>query len=356
MTMQKPPAAPTQRAGFSLQPWKAAYPCLFVAVFLLLLLLPMGKFPGSFDDFATSFWGYPELVRAYTGARLRLLGDRVFPGVIAAEENWLVYTEETSLDDFQNTNPFREAELAKIQQNLDAVETHLNSQGIAFLVVLVPSKNAIYPETMPPEVPLIGAQSRMDQVISYQNEHGQARILDLRPALLQAREERQIYLATDTHWNAYGMLAGYQAILTALQEDFPQLEAHTLEDFRPVPEGWRAGDLSQRWMHGLLTEERIRLEPRFERKTEQFPLGQQSTQVPGWMLASYNPDSSLPSAVILHDSFFVEMVPFLADHFRWAIFHWSFQVNDALISGEKPDVVILEVTDRYLFRLLNVTR
>jgi hypothetical protein len=335
---------------------KEKYPYLFVAIFLILLLLPLQKFPGSFQDYATGFWGYPELVRVYTAVRLNLLNDAVFAGVFARENNWLVYTEENSLDDFQNTRPFSEAELAKIQQNLDEAEAYLNSQGIKFLVVLVPGKNTVYPEYLPPQVPVIGAESQTDQILAYQNQHGRARILDLRPALLEARNERQVYLATDTHWNDYGILAGYQAIIGALREDFPNLQAHTLEDFRAVPDGQRAGDLSERWLHGLVTEERIRLEPRFERKTEQFQLGQKSALVPGWMLASYNPDPSLPSAIILHDSFFIDMVPFLSDNFRWAIFHWSFQLNDAFVSGEKPDVVILEVTDRYLFRLLNFTR
>jgi hypothetical protein len=100
----------------------------------------------------------------------------------------------------------------------------------------------------------------------------------------------------------------------------------------------------------------FRLEPLFERQTEQFALTQGTSLVPGRMVATYDPDPTLPRAVIFHDSFFNEMIPFLSDHFSWAIYHWAFKVDETLIAGEKPNVVIFEVTDRYLSRLLDLTK
>jgi hypothetical protein len=50
------------------------------------------------------------------------------------------------------------------------------------------------------------------------------------------------------------------------------------------------------------------------------------------------------------------MIPFLADHFSWAIFDWTSQVNESFSFGEKPDVVILEVTELYLDRMLDLIK
>ncbi len=332
------------------------YPALFVAVLIGMLLLPLRGFPGNFTDFRKMFWGYDTLVRDYTAARFFLLKDEIFGDTFARPGPWLVYTGEASLDDYQNAQPFTESELARIQKNLDGLNARLEAKGIHFLVVIVPGKNTIYPEYIPPQIPVLGAVSQTDQILAYQKQHGQASILDLRPALQAARKQRQVYYATDTHWNQYGILAGYDAIIGALQKDFPNLKAHTLKDFQPVSEGPGSGDISREWLQGFAQEEMVRLEPRFQRKTAQLPLTQGTALVPGRMVATYNPDPTLPRAVIYHDSFFNDMIPFLSDNFSWAVYHWAFKVDENFVAGEKPDIVIFEVTDRYLSRLLTITR
>ncbi len=332
------------------------YPALFVAVFIGLLSLPLRGFPGNFTDFPKMFWGYDTLVRDYTAARFSLLKDEIFGDIFARPGPWLVYTGETSLDDYQNAQPFTAAELARIQKNLDGLNARLEAKGIQFMVVIVPGKNTIYPEYMPPQIPVLGTVSRTDQILAYQKQHGQASILDLRPALEAARKQRQVYYATDTHWNQYGILAGYGSIIGVLQKDFPNLKAHTLDDFQAVSEGSGSGDISREWLQGIAQEEMVRLEPRFQRQTVQLPLTQGPALVPGRMVATYNPDPGLPRAVIYHDSFFNDMIPFLSDNFSWAVYHWAFKVDENFVAGEKPDIVIFEVTDRYLARLLTITR
>ena len=335
---------------------RAHYPAIFVAVFLGMLLLPLRGFPGNFTDFPAQFWGYEELVRGYTGARFFVLKDQIFGDLFSRPGSWLVYTGETSMDDFQRTDPFTNDELARIQQNLDGLDERLRAQGITFLVVVVPGKNTIYPEKVPAQIAVLGSESRTDQLLAYQKQHGKASVLDLRAPLLEARKDHTVYYATDTHWNQYGILAGYQAIVTALQKDFANLKPHGPDDFRYVSKGQGSGDLSRQWMQGFAQEEMFRLDPLFERQTDQLVLTPGTSLVPGRMVATYHPDPTLPRAVIFHDSFFNEMIPFLSDHFSWAIYHWAFKVDETLIAGEKPDVVIFEVTDRYLSRLLDLTK
>jgi alginate O-acetyltransferase complex protein AlgJ len=322
----------------------------------VLLLLPLRGFPGNFTDVPKMFWGYEPLIRGYTAARFFLMKDEIFGDTLVRPGPWLAYTGETSLDDYQHADPFKTAELARIQKNLDELDARLAEKGIHFLVVIVPGKNTIYPEAMPPQIPVIGTESRTDQVLDYQKQRGKAAILDLRPALFAAKKQRTVYYATDTHWNQYGILAGYGEILSALQKDFPGLKAHTLADFQPVSAGAGSGDLSKEWLQGYAQEDMVRLEPRYPRQTVQFTLTQGTALVPGRMVATYNPDPALPRAVIYHDSFFNDMIPFLSDHFSWAVYHWAFKVDENFVAGEKPDIVIYEVTDRYLSRLLTITR
>ena len=333
------------------------YQALFLAALIGLLLYPLRGFPGNFTDFPTKFWGYDELVRGYTALRLNVLRDTIFGDVFIRPGGWLVYTGETSVSDYQNASPFTGAELSRIQQNLDGLDQRLSHEGITFLVVIVPGKNTIYPEQMPGQILQLGQVSQTDQLLDYMKQHGgQARILDLRPALREAAQQRQIFYATDTHWNPYGIWTGYREILNALQSDFPRLQPHALEDYRYVSSGPGSGDLSEEWLQGLVQEEMFQLQPRFNRRTVQRVLTQGTAMVPGRVVATYNPDSSLPRAVIFHDSFFNGMIPFLSDHFSWAVYRWAFQVDEIFVAGEKPDIVIYEVTDRYLTRLLDMDK
>jgi alginate O-acetyltransferase complex protein AlgJ len=332
------------------------YHALFVAILIILLLLPLQGYPGNFNDFSKLFWGYDSLVRLYTAARFYVIKDQIFGDVIARPGPWLVYTGEYSIDYFQNTRPFTGPELERIQQNLDGLNDSFRAEGIRFLVIIVPGKNAIYPEYMPRQIPVIGSESTTDQVLAYEKQHGQVTILDLRPALLAARQQHQVFYATDTHWNQYGILAGYMEIMRTLQKDFPNLKPHTPDDFKPVSQGLASGDIGKAWTQGLAKEEMIQMEPFFKRQSIQITLSQGTASIPGRMVATYNPDLTLPRAVIYHDSFFNSMIPFLSDHFQWAVYHWWFEIDKRLISGEKPDIVIFEVTDRYLYRLMTLPK
>lgn len=84
--------------------------------------------------------------------RYHKLGERLFNRVLRGDEDWLVYTDENNLDDYQNSIPFSEQELALIQQKIDNLRANLEAQGIGFYVIIPPNKETIYPERVPVEV------------------------------------------------------------------------------------------------------------------------------------------------------------------------------------------------------------
>ncbi|MFN8461674.1 MAG: hypothetical protein U0X93_07900 [Anaerolineales bacterium] len=85
---------------------------------------------------------------------------------------------------------------------------------------------------------------KVDQVIAYLRANGKQQVIDLRPALLAAKSERQVYYATDTHWNDYGAYIAYSAIMNELRKTNPNLIAHPASDFEPVSRDSGAADLA----------------------------------------------------------------------------------------------------------------
>ena len=59
-----------------------------------------------------------------------------------------------------------------------------------------------------------------------------------------------------------------------------------------------------------------------------------------------NADSSLPKLLVFNDSFGEVLEPFLSLHFRETVFIGS-QFSSVIIEQEKPDMVIMEVVERY---------
>ncbi len=323
------------------------YSLIFIAVFIGLLLVPLRTLAFDPSTFGDSFYMRGRLI-AWTQNLRVLIGDRVFPKVIVGNNGWLVYTAENDIEDYQKADPFTEQQMAHIQQSLDALSAKYSARGITLLVVVPPNKNSIYPEYVPSQVPIIGKISKLDQLIDYLHQHGQTQILDLRPALLAAKRERQIYYATDTHWNDYGAFIAYQQVMGVLQKTYPQLIARPQSDFKVIEREPDFLDLSVNIGTTLFPESKIQFVPLFDTHTTYKNVTVGGRKI----MFSYNPDTSLPKAIVYHDSFFFRVIPLLGEHFSNAIYLQNYLGGGlwslSWVDEQKPDIVIIEFAERYL--------
>jgi hypothetical protein len=292
-----------------------------------------------------SFYPRARLIAWTSNLRL-LIGDRVFPKVIAGDDGWLVYTAEGDIEDYQRVGLFSEEELAQFQKNLDALSAKYAERGIELIVVVVPNKNTIYPERVPSHVPVLGTESRLNQVIACLRARGNEQIVDLRPALIEAKTERQMYYATDTHWNDYGAYIAYAALLEAAG-----LTPRPLSDFEPITREPALLDLSDNIGATALPESKIQLTPLFDLRAayKNINLGGRR------LMFSYVSDESLPDLVIYYDSFFFNVIPLLGEHFQHGLYVQNYTGgglwNLSWVDERHPDVVIIEFTERYLHDL-----
>lgn len=336
------------------------YQKLFIVVFLGVCLLPLFDYRGDLKSLDTFFLQGNRFWPVYSRIRLNIFGDRFIGGGLVGKDGWLLLANDFSLEDYQNTVPFTQEELYQIQQRIDGTTRFLKEQGITFLVVVPPNKNTIYPEMMPAQIEVIGEQSRLDQLLAYQRAHGEAQLLDLRPALLEARKEHLVYYRTDTHWNYYGAHAAYVKIMERLQKElpsFPDLGPHALDEFRFVSHENNLGDIGRRWVQGAAPEPFFALDPVFDRQIYKFETYQDR------ILYSHqynHMQGRHPNAVIFHDSFMDWLAPFLSDHFSRAVYARMLDqdegIDELLIGSEKPDIVIFECNERWLKKLLNLPR
>ena len=326
---------------------KERYSIAFVIGFIVMLLIPLRTLALDPHAIEESFYLRPRLINLISDLRVSI-GDRVFPKVLVGNDGWLAYTAEGELEVYQQTTLFTVEELARFQQNLDALSAGYAERGILLLVTIPPSKNSIYPEHIPSDVRVLGNENRLNQLMTYLQEHGQTQLIDLRPALMAAKSERQVYYATDTHWNDYGAYIAYTALINEVQKTYPNIAAHPISDFQIVEQEPDVLDLSRIMGTTLLTESKIQFVPQYDGHTvyKTLNLGQRK------LMLSHNPDESLPDLVLYYDSFFFNVVPMLGEHFHNGYYIQNYTGgglwNLSWVDEQQPDVVIIEFAERYL--------
>ena len=320
---------------------------IFVVILLALLLLPLKGSLSDIESLPEHFFGRQQLISWTARLRYRLLDDQLFNRVLRSDEGWLVYTDEHNLEDYQKSDVFTEAQLAQIQTNLTTLQQQLAQENIRFYVIIPPNKDSIYPEKVPAEVPVIGSQSRLEQLVSYLQPQDGSPVLDLRPALLAARQHDLVYHATDTHWNATGSYVAYRQIAALLAKDFPMIIPHDLSEYQQASQTY-SGDLNRIAGDLGLSEQIITLNPTFSQQVTQTETVENDIKI----LITETSDPNLPRAVIFRDSFFESIIPSLSTHFSRSVNVWSFAYDPQLVAREKPDLVIFECTERYLQFLL----
>ncbi len=297
---------------------------------------------GYFDD---HFAWRNELITGANQARSIWLNTSPLDLVLIGRDGWLYYAGDRSIRDYQGLERLTQGDFEAINANLARVQQNLDGQGIAFLVVAAPDKHTIYPEHLPVNIEKVKQDTRLDRILDYNRNHAQAPILDLRTAMLQRKQESVIYYRTDTHWNDLGAYYAYAEIMNALTARFPVLAPHPLSDYtltRSEIAGFGLAPMIS--MQDFLTDEKVILEPHFDRRAKPADVAFRPEGV--IVFAREIDDPSLPAAVIFRDSFATALVPLLEEHFRRVVFVWDTRVNFDLIAHEQPDIVIVEVVER----------
>ena len=222
--------------------------------------------------------------------------------------------------------------------------------GIAYVVAIVPEKFTIYPEHLPTWITKGSGPTPYDRLAQAMARHPDVAFVDLRPALRAAKARELVYYKTDSHWNYNGAVAGYEALMAAVQKALPGRVAVIAPaprpPFAPGVDRYR-GDL----LHMLgrppgVYEDDVAplgkvLATGVARCARRIDKGEQ----PGF--ESYGcMKPGLPRAVILRDSMAIPLIPLLSENFSRVVYVSARKLDKALVEREKPDIVIEELVER----------
>jgi alginate O-acetyltransferase complex protein AlgJ len=238
--------------------------------------------------------------------------------------------------------------IQRVQSNLQLLYDSLRKRNITLLVVIAPNKATIYPDTLPDQLQKINSQSELDLLTNSVQQHGPPVLVDLRPALWQARQQRQIYYKTDTHWNSYGVFVAYTQIMEALSHAYPALQPLPIGKFSLKATAPTVHDIAH-----IMGATNI-LEPGYV----MIPKGQDVHWVtynddPIPMMASRSSNQNAPRLLMYFDSFGQSLIPLIAPQFSEATYILNITPHSDLVTlseidNIQPDIVIVEFVERYL--------
>lgn len=311
-------------------------------------------FIADYENYVKDNFGFREqLIRINNILKVKILNTSPSEKVILGKRGWLFYNSEGEIDDYRGTNHFTKIELEQIKSNLEERTNWLKKKGINYYITIAPNKSTIYSEYLPSNIKKYNKDSRLDQLVSYLLKNSDVHIIDLRPALLDYKDNYIIYKKYDTHWNSMGAFVGYSEIANLLKRDSVISKTLDLDSYDIVSER-EGGDLANMLsMNDLLQENIITLKPKNETLVKRAEVD--ATLYPNPNLLVVNENNSIsdgPKLLMYRDSFTSDMIPFLSEHFSRSVFIWDHNFNTSLIERESPDVVISEVVERNLQALL----
>lgn len=317
---------------------------------------PMPPLPRTFEDLETfprafearfldTFGLRDVLLGASSLVQLEVFHRSPVKRALLGRDSWMFLVRAQTGLDMRGLAPLSRAELDGVCGGLEARRAKLAKRGIAYLAVVVPNKETIYREQLPASVDKVGP-TRLEQLAQRLEERRFDTWLDLREALATAarteREREPVYEPLGTHWSPRGALVAYRAIVERARELVPSLApepglalvaAPELDDSyaRTMYLAWRYPSAPKCWRPSQ-TRARVR--------TERRRRGAGSARV------TVVDDARLPRGLLLHDSFGPYVEAALAEHFSHLVCAWTHDLDDALLDGARPDVVIDMIVER----------
>ena len=127
-----------------------------------------GALPDRFEAYFNDHFGFRKrLIYWLAIAKVQVFGVTSTPGVTLGSRGWLYLASDSAVLSFRAARPYTVLQLEAYRRIIEARRDWLASRGIAYLLVIAPNKDTIYPEFMPAGFNKLNSRSRLDQLANY---------------------------------------------------------------------------------------------------------------------------------------------------------------------------------------------
>lgn len=322
----------------------------------------LDPFPHNFEKYFNENIGYTDHALAINGNfKLNIL--KVSPNqskVLVGKDNWL-FVVGKPLNDYRGINLLSKEEINTLAGILHDRAVRLKAQGGTFYFAIIPNKHRAYSEYLPNNVVKAVGLTVFDQVVEGLKSDSLIHLIDLRKPIENTKPEHILYYKKDNHWNDIGAFIGYKSIIENIQKKFKQVspvlfDSYTIDTSRKLV----GGEALQIGVDNLIDENRVMLKPKFKLLShpgikQNYPAPKDFPYLDDFEISKAVDDPTLPTAVIIRDSFTDFMLSYFSENFSKSTFifdNWEYKENRNIIEKEKPNIVLVVIIEQNIGRIL----
>lgn len=304
-------------------------------------------FPARFDAYFADHFALREpMVTALNALTCATFSDTLNEKVTVGRAGMLFFSAAD--DDYLRRQTISDADAAAIAAALEKLSQEAQAMDARLYFTVAPNKSSLYPEYMPAYYRPARGEKNLQRLKRALEAEGVSYI-DLEAALLAYRQTDDtypLYYAQDTHWNDYGALLAYRAIMAQIA---PDGDYNAYPDARVQPYQDHGGDLHAMLLPSLPGHD-LRLDVTPERV---FHSARRIDPDRDVRFATDSQTNAL-RLVMFRDSFGRALYPYLSANTGYAWYSSAFPYNFAEAAEEKPDVILIEIVERNLPMLLRL--
>ena len=241
---------------------------------------------------------------------------------------------------FQGRPILTENRLDGLADELNQTKESLEGRGISFIVMFCTDKETVYPEHYPKTIVQGPEPAQIDILTEALIDRTDVDIFNTRECLAAEKEDYLVYNKSEGdvgHWNEIGAFFVYRELMTHISAFVPGIEPFGTEDIE-ISSGEKG-----------LPEVSLKQKPAFRQLGPEFfddvdlkrPFVKQNA-------AFENDDPSLPTILIMCDSFGETLWDFIPQHFaKTVLIHYVNIVHlPEYLDLYDPDIVVLEIAER----------
>lgn len=280
------------------------------------------------------------------------------------KDGWLYYALQDNIKIASNTyEDFSTEQMEEYSQKLKALSNSLESEGIDFVVLLPPSKVSIYPEYL-----ASGDYTIIDTICDQFADvltKKTVKAINSKEYLVEKKNSSDLkydlFFKTNSHWNDYGTYLAYCDFIKKMNE-------YGLSSTDPIEEAFNTidgyhGDLSNMFGYiGLdgrrLTEDGVPVAEKKICNAVEVTSGNEYDNFISLINKKglrqgviYENESCEDERTILFfgDSMVCQyLLDEVAENYKSTYFAWTYEIDKEIINTVKPDIVVLDVSERLL--------